>query len=194
MNDEFSIWTPYQVFYIESMLTITSSAVFSVERLSTIFDPTMDTSSITQEEILDWVQNIFTQAAALSRYFWTSKKKEKIHQNRSIFLRAIFKIDEQNPIKNRDLRNTIEHFDENLDIFTEKSVVGTIIPNYVGPKPDGDGVPLHVFRAYYTDIGVFDVLGVSFELEPVVKEIYRIHETLISFSENGSVFRKQPKA
>lgn len=189
MNDDVGIWLPYQAFYIESMLSITSSAVTSIEKLATIFDPNVNLDGLRQEEILDWIQNIFTQAAALSRYFWTVKSKDRLHNKRSQYLRKVFNISEQSPIKNRDLRNMIEHFDENLDLFVSQTVVGNIIPNHVGLEPEGNGVPFHVFRAFYNRIGVFEVLGQRFELQPVVDEIYDIHRKLLNFAELGYVFR-----
>lgn len=189
IDEEIGIWTPYQAFYIESMLSITSSAIDSTEKLKIIFDPNADLTNIHQDEILDWVQNIFTQAAALSRYFWTVKNKNKLHKKRSQYLRKVFNISENSPIKNRDLRNMIEHFDENLDVFVNQPVVGTIIPNHVGLEPEDNGVPYHVFRAFYYRIGVFEVLGQKFQLQPVVNEIYEIHRKLIDFVEAGFVFR-----
>ncbi|WP_052692121.1 cell cycle checkpoint control RAD9 family protein [Teredinibacter purpureus] len=189
MEQNVETWPPCQAFYIESMLSITSSAIDSTEKLAIIFNPNEDLSDLQHEEILDWVQNIVTQAAALSRYFWAVKKKEKIHKQRSQYLRRVFGISEESAIKNRDLRNLIEHFDENLDVFVSKPVVGTILPNYVGEEQDTQGVPLHVFRAFYNRIGVFEVLGHRFELQPIVDEIYEIHRKLVSFSESGYVFR-----
>lgn len=192
MNEDIGIWPPYQAFYIESMLSITSSAVTSAEKLVVIFDPYKDLSDLKNEEILDWIQNIFIQAAALSRYFWTVKRGEKIHKERSRYLRKVFNISESSPIKNRDLRNMIEHFDECLDIFVSKPVVGTIVPNHVGLEPKNSGVPYHVFRAYYNRIGVFEVLGLRFELQPVVDEIFRIHRKLMIFAESGQFFHAEP--
>lgn len=193
MDEDTGIWPPYQAFYIESMLSITSSAVISTEQLATIFGPDANLDDLHQEEILDWIQNIFTQAAALSRYFWTVKPKEKLHKKRSQYLRKVFNVSEQSPIKNRNLRNMIEHFDENLDRFVNQSVVGNIVPNYVGLEPDNNGVPFHAFRAFYNRIGVFEVLGQRFELQPVVDEIYEIHRKLLSFAESGYVFRTNTK-
>ena len=193
MNDDMGIWPPYQAFYIESMLSITSSAVISTEKLVTIFDPDVSLDDLRREEILDWIQNIFTQAAALSRYFWTVKPKEKLHKNRSQYLRKVFNISEQSAIKNRNLRNMIEHFDENLDRFVNQPVVGNIVPNYVGLEPEENGVPFHAFRAFYTQIGEFEVLGQRFKLQPVVDEIYEIHRNLLSFVESGYIFRTNTK-
>ena len=192
MDEEIGIWPPYRVFYIESMLSITSSAIASTERLATIFDPNANLDGLRQEEILDWIQNIFTQAAALSRYFWAAKR-EKLHKKRSQYLRKVFNISEQSPIKNRDLRNMIEHFDENLDYFVNQPVVGNIVPNYVGLEPEDNGVPFHTFRAFYTRIGVFEVLGQRFELQPVADEIYEVHRKLLTIAESGYVFRISTK-
>ena len=71
----------------------------------------------------------------------------------------------------------IEHFDENLDHFVNQSIVGNIVPNHVGLEPKDNGVPFHVFRAFYNRIGVFEVLGKRFELQPIVDEIYEIHRS-----------------
>lgn len=189
MDEAIGIEPQYQVFYIESMLSITSSAVASAELLASTFDPETNLDKLRQEDILDWIQNIFTQAAALSRYFWTPKK-DSIHKKRSQFLRMALGISEQSPIKNRRLRNMIEHFDEHLDHFVNQAVVGCIIPNYVGTDIEFGGATFHVFRAFYTRTGVFEVLGEKFELQPVIDEIYEIHRTLLSLADSGYVFRK----
>jgi hypothetical protein len=192
MDEEIVIWPHHRAFYIESMLSITSSAVASTERLAIIFDPNANLDDLRQKEILDWIQNIFTQAAALSRYFW-AVKEEKLHKKRSQYLRKVFNVSEQSSIKNRDLRNMIEHFDESLDYFVNQPVVGNIVPNYIGLEPEVNGVPFHTFRAFYTRIGVFEVLGQRFELQPVVDEIYEVHRKLLTIAESGYDFRISTK-
>lgn len=188
-SEQYQIWPVYQFMYIESMLVITSSAIDSTEKLKRIYDPNLDPNSISKEEILDWIQNIFTQAAALSRYFWTVKKKEKIHKNRSAYLRKVFGIKDHSPLKNRDLRNMMEHFDEYLDEFITKPIAGTIIPCHVGIELTDDGVPKHIFRAFYNRLGVFEVMGHRYELQPVVDEIYEVHRKLSKFAESGYVMK-----
>jgi hypothetical protein len=64
-------------------------------------------------------------AAALSRYFWpttTGNKKKQAEQlemrrMRGEKLRDIFKVTDDSPLCNRDLRNAWEHFDEKLDTY-----------------------------------------------------------------------------
>ncbi len=84
------------------------------------------------------------------------------------------------------MRNAIEHFDERLDVYLSGHVVGHILPHYVGRTPSQDaGVPLHLFRAYFVDRGVFSLLGEQYEMQPMVDEIGRIHDLLVACAEAG---------
>jgi hypothetical protein len=164
------------------MLLISSSAVEYSQRLSTIFDNQANLKNITSDDVLDWLQNIIIQAAALSRYFWPTKNKDKkldkLHKKRGQHLCKAFEMNEKSPLKNRSLRNQIEHFDEHMDIFLAEQIAGKFIPKYVGRLPKDDGVPTYIFRAYYTDVGIFEILGKRYEVQPIVDEIYRIHNKL----------------
>ena len=120
--------------------------------------------------------------AALSRYFWPVRSG---HTARGEFLRNRFGVTDASPLKSRDLRNAIEHFDEKLDIYLAKGIVGVIIPNYIGPSLESDGVPGHLFRAYYVDTGKFEVLGQRFPIPPLAKEIERIDGLLQHPERNG---------
>jgi hypothetical protein len=70
------------------------------------------------------------QAGALSRYFWPVRKG---HEWRGAQLRSAFGISDDSPLRSRDLRNSIEHFDERLDLFLDGGVTGHVLPEYVGP-------------------------------------------------------------
>jgi hypothetical protein len=127
--------------------------------------------------ILDAVQNIVIQAGVLSRYFWPAHNKSS-HRERALELRRLLKMDDNNPLQTRAIRNAMEHFDERLDLYLQEPVAGYFIPQYVGPYDEGDGVPRHFFRAYYTDQAVFEILGERYDIEPVVIEIERVHAAL----------------
>lgn len=116
-----------------------------------------------RNQILDNLQNILVHSAAISRYFWPSycndKTKNNIFKRRGLELKDIFELNDNSPLKSRELRNTLERFDENLDLYLhEKPLVGRVFAAYVGGYPESE-VPLHFFRAYYIDIGIFEVLG-----------------------------------
>jgi hypothetical protein len=46
-------------------------------------------------------------------------------------------------------------------------------------------VPSHIFRAYYVDLGVFEMLGRRYEIEPLADEVVRVHDQLVIFDRAG---------
>lgn len=184
----FVIWPPYEVFYIHSMLFNTQSAARSIEVLSTVMSHLTESkdadpfAAIDTEDVLNHLQNIVVQGAALSRYFWPLRK---IYERRGEYLRQALGITDQNPLKSRELRNSMEHFDEKLDEYLSSGVVGNVFPQYLGPLPKDDGVPRHIFRAYYTDVGEFEMLGNRYQIEPIAKELLRLDEALMKCDREG---------
>ncbi|WP_145961324.1 hypothetical protein [Salinisphaera sp. LB1] len=179
----------YEAFYIHGMLFNAQSAFLSIVRSSHAFENIPNDSfengvdrDITRG-ILNDMQNIIVHAAALSRYFWPVRSG---HQDRGAQLRQALAIDESNPTYSRDLRNSIEHFDERLDRYLSNGIVGVVIPEYVGPKPIEDGVPGHLFRAFFTDTGEFRLLNEDHNMTPITTEIIRIRDALVEADENGS--------
>ncbi|KAF3984548.1 MAG: hypothetical protein HFP81_01700 [Methylococcales symbiont of Hymedesmia sp. n. MRB-2018] len=57
----------------------------------------------------------------------------------------------------------------------EKPVVGRVLPAYVGGAIESNGVPVHLFRAFYIDIGIYETLGIRYEVQPIVDELCKIH-------------------
>lgn len=175
----------YEVFYIDSMLINTQSAVVSWQRVSECIHRLANTDNshaladIESKEILDSLQNVITRAAALSRYFWPAQDgKNKVHMKRAEQLRQAFSVTDESSLKDRELRNCIEHFDERLDHYLSRLIIGQIIPSYVGNAPKNCGVPQYIFRAYYADIGTFVILDAQYQIKPIVDEIFRLHSIL----------------
>lgn len=182
------IWPPYEAFYINGMLFNAQCAFRSIARISHAFENLPETTMVEgvdralTHNILNDLQNIIVHGAALSRYFWPVRKG---HEERAAHLRVSFNINESNPLFSRELRNAIEHFDERLDRYLSQGIVGVVIPEYVGQKPVDDGVPGHLFRAFFTDVGIFRLLDGDHEMEPIVNEIIRIKDLLEEADANG---------
>jgi len=182
------IWAPYEAFYIEAMLSNTGSAMASLERVSDVMEEvehgrcggTLD--SIDPHALIAELQNIVLQAAALSRYLWPARPG---HEARAAHLRAALEVAESSPLRDRGLRNEIEHFDEKLDAYLAEGINGYIVPAYVGPLPANNGVPAYMFKAYYLDAGVFEMLGQRYGIQPIAAEIQRLHELLLCFRPTG---------
>ena len=185
------IWPPCEVFYIHSMLFNTQSATRSIEVVSTVMSYLTESedenplAAVDTEDVLNHLQNVVVQGAALSRYFWPVGKGYK---RRGEYLRQALGITDQNPLKSRELRNSMEHFDEKLDDYLSNGIVGTVFPQYFGPLPMDDGVPRHIFRAYYTDVGEFEMLGNRYQIEPIAKELVRLNEALMKCDREGGRF------
>jgi len=184
----FEIWPPHEVFYIHSMLFNTASAMTSLRHLKNLFatlstEGTRDPlSNLDQDDVLNNLQNVVLQGGAISRYFWPVRKG---HERRADLLRKACEIGDDSPLKNRDLRNAIEHFDEKLDSYLADGIAGYIFPQYVGPQLKTGGIRGHIFRAYYIDIGMFELLGHRYEIVPLANEIDRVHRQLERCFENG---------
>ena len=92
-----AIFPPYEVFYIESLLFSTTSALasatwFSTELHRLAADDTIGVDpSFNSDDMLDNLQNIVVQAAAVSRYFWPVRTG---HEARADQLRAAFDMGE----------------------------------------------------------------------------------------------------
>lgn len=177
--EPFSINPPYRVFYALSISFCTASAVRSIEAVTNVMKHLASTDSadpladVDSHAVLNELQNIIVQGAAVSRYFWPVNKG---HEARGKELRLQFQVTEDSPLKSRDLRNMIEHFDEKLDHYLAQGIVGHIIPHYFGPESKRSEVPKHFFRAYFSNTGVFEILGKRYEIEPLAKELWRLHE------------------
>ena len=188
LETEFEIFPFCECCYIESMLFITESALRSLDSANLALKQMAEgTDNLNMGQTLNHLQNIIVQGAALSRYFWPVRKA---HCKRGEILRKAFNITNASPLKSRDLRNEIEHFDEKLDSYLADGIVGIILPHYIGPLRESSGVPTHLFRAFYTDKAVFEILGKRFEINPITEEIARIHTMLSQASSNGGRFTK----
>lgn len=185
------IFAPYQAFYIQSMLFNAEAAARSINNVNAILSvvlknsPNDPISALPTPRILGDLQNFIVQAASLSRYFWPVRKG---HEWRGIHLRKAFRISDDNPLHSRELRNSIEHFDEQLDDYLKNGMVGHVLPEYVGLLPNLQEVPVHLFRAYYIDRGIFELLGRRYEINPIAAVVQSIHIRLIEMDKRGSVF------
>jgi hypothetical protein len=64
-----------------------------------------------------------------------------------------------------------------FDAYVSDGITGYIFPEYVGPLQEDDA-PLHIFRAYDVDAGIFGMLSKRYEIEPSANEILRVHDRL----------------
>lgn len=184
------IWPPHEAFYLEALLYLTTAALHAADEVAIALEHGSQHQSDSPEwqeaahTIIDGVQTLATHAAAISRYFWPSRSQPP-HRRRGERLRTGLGVSEESPLKSRELRNHLEHFDERLDDFCRNLLAGHVLPTYVGPLGPAPEVPTILFRAYYTDCAVLEVLGLRFEMEPLLNAIQDLHQSLRDCARTG---------
>lgn len=191
-QEQWKIWYPYEVFYIECIKVAALNAIESWEELNKIVsdEHLLETNSI---DTVDLAENIVNQAGIISKYFFPPRsngQKNLIHKLRGEKLRDAFKIDDTNILKDRTFRDFIEHFDEKLDLFLNKAVAGNIIP----PKAiywtsENINEVTYVFKAYVINEFKFISLNEHIVLPKLVEEIYKVYNQCIEFLDNGGRLR-----
>ncbi len=184
-NSEFEIHPFNEAFYIESLLNKTHSILNDVESLNKFWENGIHDCK-NDNDILNTLQNIIGNVGAISRFFWPSNNNG-YYKFRAEKLRKIYDVNDSSVLKNRDMRNHIEHFDEKLDDFLKEFTSGVIMPKCVGPIDDFDDGRA-IFRAYFYNDHIFRMLNVEYEIKPIIIEINRIHEILLVQFENGGRF------
>lgn len=181
MND--GIDPPFIAMYAEAMLWHTESAVKSIEFVAAWIEKLSDrsppTSDITDNAVLDEIQNILHQAGCVSRYFFPARQKRH-HLARANKLRQVYNLPADSPLKERHLRDAIEHFDERLDDYLKEPKVGQYVMSHIGFEFCESEVPLHLFKGYYLKTGSFVLLGFSYPMAPIVAAIQDLHEALLA--------------
>jgi len=184
-NSEYEIDPFNEVFYIESLLNKTRSILNDVESLNDIWkNGNHDCQN--DDMILDLFQNIILNAGGISRFFWPSKNTGN-YKIRAEKLREVYLVSDSSVLKNRDMRNFIEHFDEKLDDFLKEFNSGKVMTKYVGPMFYSYDTTLF-FRAFIFDKHIFKMFNVEYEINPIIAEIRRINEILLRQIENGGRF------
>lgn len=193
MDEELRPIQPYyEAFYIEALASHTTTVLMLCNRVNRVIgyleQIPKEKILVLKHSVLDDLQNIISNAAALSKYFWPPSNKQ-IHQDRAHQLREVFSVTDDSPIKSRDLRNAIEHFDERLDIFCQDLRPGETFPFYVGAKGEDDGMPRYFFRAYFTDTAYFRLLEKEYAINPLIEEVARIDDILTVHRNCGRFYK-----
>jgi hypothetical protein len=141
-------------------------------------------------------------AASLSRFFWPSRlggSKKKVLASlkdaRAGRLRESFELAEDSPLKNRKLRDFLEHFDERLDQYLLRNDAGYFFPDaMMGEATLADDPDGHVFKLVDPALLCFVLLGEKHFFEGIRKEVFRIYDLAHEFDGNGCKLPRPLKA
>jgi hypothetical protein len=101
-------------------------------------------------------------------------------------LRAAFSIKESSPLFDRELRNTLEHFDERLDEFLLEDIVGPAFPSpLVGSADLADEQLGHIFRLVDPDAEIFVLLGKKYPFGSSRQAVAELYYNATDLLDNG---------
>ncbi|MFM5313779.1 hypothetical protein ACET9R_00245 [Aeromonas veronii] len=167
----------------------TLSARYSAERAIVAFmqydyllTKTDDASTLISE-----VQEAIVHVGALSRYFWPSpggQKKDKQQRNlrlkRGEYLKKVYKLTDNSPLADRELRNAWEHFDEKLDTYLLTQEAGYFFPTpIIGSHELADDPVGNIFKLLDPDAECLVLLGKKFFFSPLRKEVERLFPDIV---------------
>ncbi|CAM4477722.1 MAG: hypothetical protein LEGION0403_FIIPPAGN_02828 [Legionella sp.] len=107
--------------YISEIITQANRATYCAHQLDQLLQ--QDSSEDFFREVEHFIQHV----AAISQLLWPSRKKGR---QRAEYLRTYLKLEKDNILHNRDLRDHLVHFDERLDSEVVKQNVTPQLSNF----------------------------------------------------------------
>lgn len=189
----FDIYPQFEAFYIESMLWHTNSVLDAVkivdDWIELIEKDNEKALKFHKAKLFEQLQLIIQHSAAISKYLWPIRNGESsLHKRRGSKIRSALQVQENSALKCRKLRDGIEHFDEKLDKYLIENQVGEFLSYDVRLYVPESKVPLHIFKGFYISSRVFVLLGMEYELLPIIAEVKRIHYLLMACVNSGYRF------
>ena len=180
------IFPPYEAFYLLLIKTHTIQCVEAYRQYCHYW------SLQDQNQSIMMACEMLRQSAALSRYFFPPRKKDKIATIRSSKLRSAFDISESSPLADRSLRDSIEHLDERLDEYLLGDLSGPIIPFAVSTDnlTDEDLAIGHVFLWANPKSHEFIVMNKRYNYSDLIEEVFKIQMYLETRSFGDRLPRK----
>jgi hypothetical protein len=170
----------FEAFYLESIVYAAERALSAFER----FDEAYARGDQDNLAVAN-VQEALTHIGELSRIFWPSRDNG-ISSDRGEKLRLAFSLGDDSPLKNRSLRDTLEHFDERLDIYLKQFPVGQIIPSSIVEMISAVPKPVRAFRLLDPHSSTFVVLDEVYEFGSLCESTKAILQKAREKLENGA--------
>ncbi|TGV17062.1 hypothetical protein E5N72_17675 [Pseudoalteromonas sp. MEBiC 03607] len=138
-------------------------------------------------EVFRQIHSLLTHASNVSRMFWPPiprQKQNETDQNyenriltidkvvRGRALKGEYGLDDNNPLKNRKLRDHLEHYDERLDHWRNNSINRNIVSDTIGP-PNAIVGPAEsdMMRWFDPTRNVFKFRGEEYDLQSITTSI-----------------------
>ncbi|MGI6241085.1 MAG: hypothetical protein ACOYJW_04010 [Candidatus Omnitrophota bacterium] len=152
--------------FIGEIVLQSKIAELSAKRLSAIKD------NFDQIEVWSSIQSILVAAGNVSKILWPQEKKYAVRGKR---LRELLKVDDNNLLSDRSLRNHFEHYDDRIEKWFKGRSSAVYSDLAIDPlKSMRRNFPTNHHRAYDPLTQTLTFRGESFDLAAVLKELKEI--------------------
>lgn len=152
--------------FISEIVLQSKIAELSAKRLSAIKD------NFDQIEVWSSIQSILVAAGNVSKILWPQEKKYAVRGKR---LRELLKVDDNNLLSDRSLRNHFEHYDDRIEKWFKGRSSAVYSDLAIDPlKSMRRNFPTNHHRAYDPLTQTLTFRGESFDLAAVLKELKEI--------------------
>lgn len=181
--EQFSGIIPYaEAFYLQSIIYDCERSVTAFTELRVYL-----LEACSDAVCFALLQQALMHAASISRYFWPQRSKDGLANARATKLRAAFGIADDSPLADRGLRNSLEHYDERLDMFMLEDHFGVLQPwPVIGRIEDDRQGTLHRFKLLDPTQEACVILGERFEYGAIRKAVRSVLARALRFQRNGS--------
>lgn len=155
-----------EMVFISEIVLQSKIAELAAKRLSAIKD------NFDQIEVWSSIQSILVAAGNVSKILWPQEKKYAVRGKR---LRELLKVDDNNILSDRSLRNHFEHYDDRIEKWFKGKASAVYSDLAIDPfKSIWGNVPTNHHRAYDPLSHTLTFRGESFDLAAVLKELKEI--------------------
>ncbi|RWU07920.1 hypothetical protein EGC76_11840 [Pseudidiomarina gelatinasegens] len=146
-----------------------------------------DEQQFYHSEVFRQTHSLLTHASNVSRMFWPPLPKQKKNETdehyesrllnidkvvRGRALKSEYGLDDSNPLKNRSLRDHLEHYDERLDHWRNNSVNRNILSDTIGPPNAVVGLAeSDMMRWFDPTRSMFRFRGEEYDLQAIASSI-----------------------
>lgn len=190
----------FQTVYLREAMTQCEFALNAVRGLNNVL-PRLDSDSASDDwrlritlhqEVFRSIHSFLTHASNVSRMFWPSPPRQKKGEATSAYkarcltvprvargaaIRAAANLPEDHLLRNRQLRDHLEHFDERIDIWRSTSVSHNYLQDYIGPQSGIEGFePTDMMRWFDPTTKQMRFRGEEFDLQGLADGITEVHQ------------------
>jgi hypothetical protein len=174
------IYPIYEAFYIHSI-------IYSAERAELAFRRYDSSLSVKPHGyVFACLQEALTHAGGLSKFFWPTAQGGELARTRAKKLRNSFAVEESSPLRQRGLRNALEHYDERLDVFLLEDLAGEFFPSpIIAESVPQNSHPQFYFKRVNRSAKTCTIMGEHFAFEDIRFEVNRILALATKFDSDG---------